>query len=281
MTPQDTFTLKNGYQIPCLGYGTWLLPNDETGLSAIESALAAGYRHIDTAAYYKNEEAVGKALLNSGIPRKKLFVTSKLWNTDRGYENTKKAFHDSLQKLGLSYIDLYLIHWPAAAHQYNDWEDVNRSTWRALSELYQDGKIKAIGVSNFMPHHLAALMEAEITPMVNQIEFHPGKMQEKTLEFCQKNNILVEAWSPLGRGKVLQNETLVALSRKYNKTTAQLCIRWCLEQGVLPLPKSVTPSRIKENMDVFDFSIEQEDMDLIDALPFCGGSELHPDSITF
>ena len=189
----------------------------------------------------------------------------------------KKTIND----LQIDYLDLYLIHWPASANKFNDWDNINLETWKAMTELYKAGKIKSIGVSNFMPHHLKSLMETEVKPMVDQIEFHPGFMQEETFKYCNDNNILVEAWSPLGTGKMLNNETLKTISSKYNKSVAQICIRWCLQNNALPLPKSVTASRIKENTEIFDFVISDEDMKTINAMEYCGGSGLHPDKVNF
>lgn len=274
----DTFKLWNDVEIDCVGYGTWLTPDGEVAVEAVKEALKAGYRHIDTAAIYGNEVSVGKAIKESGLKREDIFVTSKLWNTERGYEKTLLAFEETMKKLDLEYLDLYLIHWPAHKNQYDNFEEVNLSTWRAFIELYKKGKIRAIGVSNFLPHHLKALVESEIKPMVNQIEFHPGFMQEETVEYCKKNGIVVEAWSPLGRGKMLDNETLKGIAAKYNKTVAQLCLRWCLQNDTLPLPKSVTPSRIVENADIFDFEISKEDMAIINAMEYCGGSGHNPDT---
>ena len=277
----DKFKLSNGYEIPCVGFGTWKINGDEAAESAVINAINAGYRHIDTAAVYGNETGVGKAVKKCGIKREELFITSKVWNTMRGYDNTLAAFDESMEKLDLKYLDLYLIHWPASKNRFENWEKINYETWQALIKLYKEGRVRAIGVSNFLPHHLEALMSAEIKPMVNQIEFHPGKMQEDALSFCRENNILVEAWSPLGRGAVLDNETLKDIAGKYNKSVAQICIKWCLQNGVLPLPKSVTPERVKENANVFDFEISDADMKIINEMPFCGGSPLHPDSIDF
>lgn len=191
------------------------------------------------------------------------------------------AFEKTLSNLQLDYLDLYLIHWPASQSHFADWERINLDTWRALTELYHAGKIRAIGVSNFMPHHLKALMETEVPPMVNQIEFHPGQRQEETVAYCRENGIVVEAWSPLGTGKMLGNETLKEIAAKYGKTAAQVCIRWCLQNEVLPLPKSVTPSRIAENADVFDFELSDGDMEMINRIPYFGGSGLHPDKVDF
>lgn len=275
----DTITLRDGVKIPCLGFGTYLTPPGETTLESVSTALRLGYRHVDTAAFYKNEADVGAALRASGVKREEVFVCTKLWNADRGYDKTLAAFERSMQALGLDYLDLYLIHWPASPSQSDDWEKINLGTWRAMTELCRAGRIRSIGVSNFKPHHLRALMETELPPTVNQIEFHPGFLQNETVKFCQENNILVEAWSPLARGYVLNHETLLTLAGKYGKTPAQLCVRWCLQHGALPLPKSVTPSRIDENRKVFDFVLSDEDMARIDAIPWCGGSGKDPDDL--
>lgn len=277
----DAFSLFNGVSIPCVGFGTWQTPSGEVAVQAVKTAIGAGYRHIDTAAAYGNEASVGRGIRESGVSRSELFVTSKVWNTERGYEKTIAAFEKTLTDLGLAYLDLYLIHWPASVSRFPDWEQINLDTWRAMTELYRAGRIKTIGVSNFMPHHLAALLEAEVPPMVNQIEFHPGQTQAETVAFCKSHNILVEAWSPLGTGRMLTNETLMGIAAKYGKSVAQLCIRWCLQNGVLPLPKSVTPSRIAENNQVFDFVISKVDMAVIDQMPTFGGSGLHPDKVDF
>ena len=277
----DFYKLANGVNIPCIGYGTWQTPNGDVAYDSVKCALDAGYRHIDTAAIYRNEESVGAAVRESGIDRKEIFVTSKVWNKCRGYDMVMSAFERTMSKLGLEYLDLYLIHWPAVAKHYDNWKEVNLDTWRGLTELYKSGKVKAIGVSNFLPHHLEVLMETEVAPMIDQIEFHPGFMQKETVDFCKKNGITVEAWSPLGTGKMLTNETLMSIAAKYNKSVAQLCIRWCVQHGILPLPKSVTPSRIAENADVFDFVISDEDMALIDAMEYFGGSGFDPDNVDF
>lgn len=279
---QDTYTLANDVQIPCIGFGTWQTPDGETAINSVKAALKAGYRHIDTAACYGNEASVGQAIKESGVPREEIFVTSKVWNTERGYEKTLAAFETTMAKLDLDYVDLYLIHWPAAANQFENWKEINAQTWRALEELYIEGKVKAIGVSNFLPHHLEALLEGvKVVPMVNQIEYHPGFMQAESVDFCRAHNILVEAWSPLGTGNVLNNKTLIMMAQKYSKTVAQICIRWVLQHGLLPLPKSITESRIIENTEVFDFEIKDEDMAIIDAIPFCGGAGINPDAINF
>lgn len=280
-SPSDVFTLNNGSKIPCIGFGTWQTPDGETAVRVVKTALETGYRHIDTAAGYKNEAGVGEGVRASGIDREKIFVTSKVFNTDRGYQTTLNAFRKTMSELKLDYLDLYLIHWPAAANRFPDWEKINLETWRAMTELYKAGEIRAIGVSNFKPHHLKALMETEVKPMVNQIEFHPGQMQEETVSFCRENNIVVEAWSPLGQGRMLNDPTLAEIAARYGKSTAQLCIRWCLQNNVLPLPKSVTESRIVQNAQVFDFDISEEDMKTINEMPYIGGSGHDPDNISF
>lgn len=280
-TIQDTYKLYNGVEIPCVGFGTWKTPNGPVCVDAVTEALRIGYRHIDTAAFYGNEESIGAAITASEVKREDIFVTSKVWNTERGYDKTMAAFETTMRKLGLDYLDLYLIHWPAVAKHYENWQEVNLSTWSALRELYKAGRIRAIGVSNFLPHHLEALLQTDVKPMVNQIEFHPGKMQRETVDLCKKHNILVEAWSPLGRGAVLENETVQRIAKAHGKTPAQICLAWCLQHGTLPLPKSVTPSRILENTDVFDIILTEKEMDEINALPYCGGSNHNPDEIDF
>ncbi|MBE6686074.1 MAG: aldo/keto reductase [Ruminococcaceae bacterium] len=277
----DTFKLNNGYEIPCVGFGTWQAPDGEVCTNSVIKAIECGYRHIDTAAVYGNEKSVGNAIKNCGVKREELFITSKVWNSERGYETTLAAFEKTMSDLSLDYLDLYLIHWPASAYRFKNWEEINLGTWKAMTELYDSGRIKAIGVSNFLPHHMEALMKTEVRPMVNQIEYHPGQLQEKTVEYCVNNKVTVEAWSPLGTGRMLTNEKLGAIAGRYNVSTAQLCIRFCLQNGILPLPKSVTPSRIEENARVFDFEISKEDMAQINAMEYFAGSGLDPDTEDF
>lgn len=278
----DSFTMHNGNAIPCIGYGTYKT-SDEDVYEAVLSAVKAGYRHIDTAAFYKNECGIGRAIRECGVAREELFITSKVWNTDRGYEKTKKAFADSMERLGLVYLDLYLIHWPANKKQFgSDAEKINAETWRALEELYAEGKIKAIGLSNFLPHHIEELMKtAKVKPMVDQIEFHPGWAQLTVSEYCRKNDIVVEAWSPLGRREALGNEVLQEIGEKYGKSAAQICVRWVLQHGILPLPKTVNPERMAENADIFDFKLTEEEMERIDKLENLGGQCALPDEVDF
>ncbi|MBS6641223.1 MAG: aldo/keto reductase [Clostridiaceae bacterium] len=272
----EKFTLSNSVEIPAVGYGTYLTSEKDDG--TVAAALAAGYRHFDTASFYGTEQALGDALKASGVPREELFLTSKLWKDEMGYENALAAFERSLQKLGTDYLDLYLIHWPRPDDLTAEWRQLDRDTWRALEDLYRAGRVRAIGVSNFLPHHLRSLMKtAEVMPMVNQIEFHPGYPQTYTVEFCKAHGILPEAWSPLGRTRVLQDERLAGIAAKYGKSVAQLCVRFALQCGVAPLPKSSSPARMQANLDVFDFVISDEDMDRILTLPQFGWSGLHPD----
>lgn len=279
---KDTYELYNGVKIPCIGFGTWQTPDGDIAVSSVKEAIAAGYRHIDTAAGYNNEESVGKAVRESGIPREELFITSKLHNSDHGYEATHAAFNLSMKKLGLTYLDLYLIHWPNPIKFRDTWKESNAGSWNAFEELYKAGKIRAIGVSNFMPRHMDALLEtATIKPMVNQIRLCPGETQEAATSYCKANNIQLEAYSPLGTGRVFEVKEMQELSKKYKKSIAQICIRWSLQMGYLPLPKSVTPERIRENSDVFDFELSSEDVARIASLTECCGPTRDPDTANF
>ncbi|MEE1304691.1 MAG: aldo/keto reductase [Agathobacter sp.] len=273
----ERLKLSNGNEIPLVGFGTYKIKDSNEAYNSVKMALEAGYTHIDTAAYYENEAMVGKAIRESGIPREELFVTSKLWKTELGYEKAMAGFERTMKEIGLDYLDLYLIHWPASPTHEENWEEINLETWRAFIDIYKSGKVKAIGVSNFLPHHLKALMGTEIVPMVNQIEIQPGFMQKETVDYCRENGIIVEAWSPLGRGRVLDNPLLMELAAKYGKTVAQISLRWEVQNGIVTLPKSTHEERIKSNFDIFNFELSSEDMAKIDAMEPYGNTGHHPD----
>ncbi|AVQ97914.1 aldo/keto reductase [Oceanobacillus sp. M65] len=254
-------TLNNGLKMPQLGFGVWQVP-DEEATPAVEKAIEVGYRSIDTAKVYANENGVGSAIANQNVPREELFITTKVWNSDQGYENTLKAFDASLERLGLDYVDLYLIHWPTP--KFDEYVE----TYKALEKLYKDGRVKAIGVCNFNIDHLERLLdECEVVPVINQVECHPYLQQAELKDFCDKHNIYLEAWSPLMQGgEVLNNSVVTNIAEKYSKTPAQVILRWHLQYNNVVIPKSVTPSRIEENFNVFDFELSEEDMKEIKGL---------------
>lgn len=256
---QDTTTLHNGVKMPWFGLGVFKVQEGSEVIDSVKAAIKNGYKSIDTAAIYKNEEGVGQAIKESGVPREELFITTKVWNSDQGYESALQAFETSLDKLGLDYLDLYLIHWPG--------KDKYKETWKALEKLYKDGRVRAIGVSNFKVHHLEDLIsDAEIKPMVNQVEYHPHLTQKDLLEFCQKEGIQLEAWSPLKQGQLLSDPTISEIAEKYGKSTAQVILRWDVQNKVVTIPKSIKEQRIIENADIFDFELSAEDMEKIDGL---------------
>jgi diketogulonate reductase-like aldo/keto reductase len=277
----EGFVLSNGKTLPCIGYGTYLA-SDADARAGTALALSLGYRHIDTAEVYENEKGVGQGVKDSGIPREQIFITSKVWNTHHGYENTMRAFDSTLKNLGTDYVDLYLIHWPIAKNFKEFYPSVMLDTYRALETIYKSGLAKAIGVSNFLAHHLKTLINnCEIPPMVDQIELHVGYRQEEAVAFCKEHGIVLEAWSPICKGRAFELPTVKRISQKIGKTPAQVLIRWCMQKGYVPLPKSVTPARIAENLDVFDFELSPEDMEELDAIEGVGRLGSHPDSCNF
>ncbi|OEU85620.1 oxidoreductase [Streptomyces abyssalis] len=272
MTTVPQVTLNNGVRIPQLGFGVFQIPDDETA-AAVGTALEAGYRSIDTAAVYGNEQGVGRALASSGIPREELFVTTKLWNDDQGYDETLRAFDTSLEKLGLDHVDLYLVHWPLPAR------DRYLDTWRAMEKIHADGRARAVGVSNFQPAHLTRLLEnTGVVPAVNQIELHPRLQQRELRAFHTEHGITTEAWSPLAQGALLRDPAVTAIAQAHGRTPAQVILRWHLQIGNVVIPKSVTPERIRQNIDVFDFSLSDEDVAAI--TPLDDGTRTGPDPDT-
>ena len=278
----NTYRLANGIDIPSVGFGTWQTPDGEVAVQSVRCAIESGYTHIDTAQAYGNEESVGKAIRLSGVPRKDLFITTKLWNANHSYDLTMRSFDESMNKLGLDYLDLFLIHWPNPLAFRDRWEQANAESWKAMEELYEAGKIRAIGISNFRSHHMDALLKtAKITPMVNQIRLCPGDTQDETVAYCREHQMVIEAYSPLGTGRIFDVPEMQTLAKKYNRSIAQICIRWSLQRGYLPLPKSVTPARIQENLHVFDFELSEDDVQLIANLKGCVGYASDPDTRTF
>lgn len=282
----DTKTLTNGIGIPGVGYGTWQVTDAAQARAGVAEAIKAGYRHIDTAAVYGNEEAVGQGIRDgleaTGLERSDIFVTTKLWNDHRGRDAALAGFDESLARLGLDYVDLYLIHWPANTRQHpEDWRTLNASTWKGLEEIYASGRAKAIGVSNFQRKHLEALLaDASVAPMVNQIELHPGFGQWDAAEASREAGLVVEAWSPLGSGRALGDPVLGAVAAELGRTPAQVALRWLIEQDIVVLPKSVTPERIRSNTQIFDFSLTAEQAARIAAVDD-GGEHPDPDSVDF
>ncbi|MDR2568969.1 MAG: aldo/keto reductase [Oscillospiraceae bacterium] len=278
----DCFKLSNGVEIPCIGYGTFQAANGDECTNGVLDAINFGYRHVDTAQGYQNEESVGIAVKKSGVPRSEIFITSKLTNKIRGYKETITAFEGTLEKLDMEYVDLMLIHWPNPVHFRDNWKGANAESWRAFEDLYNDKKIRSIGISNFLPHHIDALMEtAKVAPMVNQIRLCPGDTQDESVDYCRSKNILLQAYSPFGTGLIFDIPEMKALADKYGKSIAQICVRWCLQRDYLPLPKSSTTKRIKENAEIFDFELEAADVQLIADMKGCIGYSKDPDTTAF
>ena len=266
--------LHNGVRMPYVGLGVFLVEEGDHIINVVNDALHAGYRHIDTAALYGNERGVGRAIASSDIPRKEIFVTSKVWNSDQGYDSTLRAFERSMDLLGFDYLDLYLVHWPVKGKYIE--------TWKALERLYAEGRVRAIGVSNFLQHHLDDLLPlCEIVPMVTQMEFHPRLIQQQLIDFCSSRHIQYEAWSPLMQGKIFSIRELQLLAAKYRKNVAQLVLRWSLQKGVITIPKSTHTERIISNAQIFDFEISSEDMSAIDHLDMHERVGADPDNFNF
>ena len=277
--------LRNGIEIPDIGFGTWNIPYGEICERAVFEAIRAGYRHIDTAGAYGNERSVGlgvKAAIHEGLikDRSDVFITSKLWNTNRSYNKAFRGFDKSMRNLDLDYIDLYLIHWPANKMKYKNPDEVNATTWEALEELYEESRVRAIGVSNFLPHHLEELKKsAKVLPMVNQVELHVGYMQKEVVEYNNNNGIITEGYSPLGTGALLDNEILWEMAKKYQTTVSNICISFLRKRGIIPLPKTTSPDRMSGNLRLI--RIEDEDMDILYNFPYIGGHAHNPDEVDF
>lgn len=279
---KDYYVLHNGVKIPCVGFGTWQIPEGKQAYDSVRYALDVGYRHVDTASGYGNEKSVGAAIKDSGIPREEIFLTSKLGNRDHGYEDTMKAFEITMENLNTEYLDLYLIHWPNPVKFRHNWQETNSGSWKAFEELYGEGRIKSIGVSNFQIRHLEPLFEtAKVIPMVNQIRLCPGEAQDELVEYMKERNILAEAYSPLGTGKIFDVDVMGEIAAKYEKTIAQISLKWSLQMGFLPLPKSTTPERIKENAALFDFNLDGKDVEKIAELKGVCGYSSDPDKTAF
>ena len=278
METQQIVTLDNGNQMPLLSYGTWKIENGAATTEAVLQAVEAGYRHIDTAAAYGNDFASGKAVKKCGLLRDELFITNKLWMAYGGYDETITACKRTLKLMKLEYLDAYLVHWPASPARYTDWEEKNLETWRGMEQLLREGLVKNIGVSNFLPVHLRSILEnASVRPVLNQFEMHPGKKQKELTAFCIQNRICPMAWSPTGHGALLQNEVIQKIAEETGKSPAQVCLKYVLEKGLSLVCRSVRPERMRENLELFDFSLNPEQMRAIDDLEGIGDSGLHPD----
>lgn len=272
----NCFTLYNGVTIPCIGYGTYKAA-DTNSCDIIATAAKAGYRFFDTASFYGTETFLAEALKQADLPRNEVFITSKVWKAEMGYNETLEAFERTLKNLDTDYLDLYLIHWPRYTLD-GEWKQTCIDTWKAMEELYEAGRVRAIGLSNFLPHHMDVILDnCNIKPMVNQLEVHPGYTQEAAIRYCQERDILVQAWSPLGRQRVLEEPLLIELAAKYDVTPAQICLRFLLQRGINPIPKASSFERMRNNMNIFDFSITKEDMHRLNTLPQTGWSGEHPD----
>lgn len=278
----DKLVLSNGVQMPGIGFGTWQVPTDSTLENAVSAALKLGYRFFDTAQIYSNASAIGRGVLLSDLPRAEIFISSKIWTSHRSYDGVMRAFTDIIEQLKTTYLDQLLIHWPATQGEPMIWQSQNAGTWRALEDLYEQGAVKVIGVSNFLPHHLVPLLaRARIRPMVNQLEIHPGYPQFAAVNFCFKQNIAVQAWSPLGRGGLTHHPLLIELGEKYGVSPALIALRWSLQHGFIPVVKALDAEHMKSNLDAFGLTLEDEDMTRLDTMQQVAFSGLHPDTVTF
>ena len=275
------FTLNNGLQIPAIGFGTY-----KASQEAMTLAVQAGYRYFDGASIYGNEAVLGRVLSQSGIPRNEIFIASKVWKTDLGYQSTIESLNRSLEDLRTDYVDVYLIHWPrpdlgaGAGVECKDWRELDLETWRAMEELHRQGKIRALGLSNFLPYHAENIIKnCEIMPSVAQLEFHAGHTQKFALEYYRSHNILLQAWSPIGRGRVLDDVLIQELAEKYGVSPVQVCLAFCLSEGVMPLPKASSPERLRENMAAVNITLEREDVMRLENMPPLGWGGEHPDRV--
>lgn len=274
---EKSYILNNGVEIPAIAFGTYKAADGKSA-DVIRTAIRAGYRYFDTASFYGTEKYLAEAVRESGIPRRDFFIASKLWKDEMGYENVKGAFERTLGNLGTDYLDLYLIHWPRPEAGYKEWRQLDKETWKAMEELYEAGRVRAIGLSNFLPHHIENILEdCTVKPAVDQIEYHPGYSQEAAVSYCQERGILVQAWSPVGRRRVLEEPLVKELAVKYGVSPAQICLKFAVQRGIVPLPKSSSEERMKENLELYSFDLEQDDIWRLATMPQAGWSGEHPD----
>ena len=277
LNKMEHYILNNGVEIPAVAFGTYKAADGKSA-DVIRTAIEAGYRYFDTASFYGTETYLADAVRESGISRDEIFIASKLWKTEMGYDNVKKAFERTLENLETDYLDLYLIHWPLPESGYKEWKQLDKETWRAMEDLYQEGRIRAIGLSNFLPHHIENILEdCTVRPAVDQIEYHPGYSQEAAVQYCKERDILVQAWSPIGRQRVLTEPLVQELAEKYGVSPARICLKFAVQRGIIPLPKSSSMERMKENLDLYSFELEQEDIWRLATMPQAGWSGEHPD----
>ena len=270
------YILENGMKIPALGFGTYKMGDRD--LEILKDAIQAGYRYFDTASIYETERVLGQAIKESGIPREEFFIVTKAWIDERGYEEVKAALNRSLERLQMDYVDLYLIHWPKSSLEETDWKERDIQTWQAMEEMCEAGKTRGLGLSNFLPNHMDVILEhARIKPQVDQLEIHPGYSQEAAVAYGQSKGIRMQAWSPLGRGNMIDNEIISMFAKKYGKTPAQICLRFLIQKGIIPLVKSSSLERMRENRDVFDFEISTEDIQILSCMPQTTWMGLHPE----